>query len=374
MRRTRLLLLSAGTVVLFLASLVGGCGGDTSAYGRPAQGPTHIFVIMMENHATDEIIGNTADAPYLSQLASRYGTATQYYGVTHPSLPNYLALISGSSQGIFDDCAPGHNITCKPQEFADVQDFGVLLTPDQIAQASAQPHEFGGQTIVDQLEAHHLTWKAYLESMPSAGYTQDAVSHQIYRAKHNPFVYFKDIVSSSARLSRVVPATQLTSDLQADRVPNFVFLAPNQCHDMHGLSAANAQALQIPQCATPASGLDHSVIALGDQYLAQLVPQIMRSKAWSEGSVLVIVWDENDYMGYAGCCHSPTGANGVVLGGAIAPIIIIPSHGAKHLVESSTQYNHYSLLATIEQIWGLPCLNNACGFHAGQLMTQLFGS
>ena len=92
----------------------------------------HIFLIMMENHDAGQIFGNTADAPYLNQLANSYGIATRYFGVTHPSLPNYLALISGSFQGVFDDCVAG-------------------------AVCSGVAHLFGGETLVDQLEAHQLT-------------------------------------------------------------------------------------------------------------------------------------------------------------------------------------------------------------------------
>jgi len=79
--------------------------------------PDHIFFIMMENHATNQIIGNTADAPFINQLAKRYGVATNYHGVTHPSLPNYLAAISGDFQGIWDDCKAGAMVTCPPEEF-----------------------------------------------------------------------------------------------------------------------------------------------------------------------------------------------------------------------------------------------------------------
>src|SRR5690348_12369990 len=106
----------------------------------------HIFLIMMENHDVSQIFGNTADAPYLNQLANSYGVATRYFGVTHPSLPNYLALISGSFQGVFDDCVAG-------------------------AVCSGVTHMFGGQTLVDQLEAHSLTWKAYMQALPATGYT-----------------------------------------------------------------------------------------------------------------------------------------------------------------------------------------------------------
>jgi hypothetical protein len=376
MRHLRKHFVLASTALFGLALLLAGCGGSSSAYTQPAHGPAHIFVVMMENHATNEIIGNTADAPYLNQLAGKYGVAMQYFGVTHPSLPNYLALISGDTQGIWDDCAPGSAVTCPPEEFQTGASYSAtqLLTRQQEQSSAHASHSFNGRTIVDQLEAKHLTWKAYMETMPSPGFLGDNVAHQLYRAKHNPFIYFHDITSQSTRLARVVPATQLTTDLNADSVPNFVFLSPNQCHDMHGLSSANAQAEKIPQCATPSSGLDHAVISLGDTYLSKLVPQVMHSKAWSEGSVLVLVWDEDDYMGYAGCCHSPVGINGAILGGANAPILVIPSKGAAHFVDDSTQYNHYSLLATIEKVWELPCLSNACGFNDNQVMTKFFGS
>ena len=84
---------------------------------RERGGPAHVFVIMMENHAYDEIIGNTADAPFANRLVRHAGLATNYFGVTHPSLPNYLSTISGDFQGIWDDCKAGAAITCAPEEF-----------------------------------------------------------------------------------------------------------------------------------------------------------------------------------------------------------------------------------------------------------------
>ncbi len=108
-------------------------------------------------------------------------------------------------------------------------------------------------------------------------------------------------------------------------------------------------------------------------FRSTLVPKIMASPAWQQGSVIVITWDEDDYAGYSGCCDSPTGANGVTLGGANAPAIVIPSRGATH-VTSTTPYNHYSVLATIEQLWGLGCLANTCDAQGITAMTALFGA
>lgn len=340
----------------------------------------HIFVIMMENHGTDEIIGNTADAPFINGLARTYGVATNYYGVTHPSLPNYLAAISGDFQGIWDDCKAGADVTCAPEEF--VPNSGdatsaLLLTPAEVASASATPHWFPGRNLVDQIEESGRTWKAYMQSIPGAGSdvefapTIDGSPIKLYAQKHNPFMYFSDVRQDPERLKRIVPSTQLDLDLASGDVPSFVWLSPDQCHDMHGMSPSSASAVGLPGCGYPASGLDHEVIALGDAYLEETVGKIMASPAWKERSAIAIVWDEDDYLGHAGCCGSPVGTNGGILGGARAPAIVINSRQTAPQ-SSSHPYNHYSLLATIEQLWGLPCLAHACAIDDDDLMTGLF--
>ena len=138
--------------VVALSSALAACGSSTTTAAAPEQ--KHIFYIMMENHGTDQIIGNTADAPYINQLASQYGVAMNYYGVTHPSLPNYLAAISGDYQGIWDDCKAGAAVTCAPIEFVQGDQ---TLTQDQVTSSTAQAHMFAGQNIIDQLETKKLT-------------------------------------------------------------------------------------------------------------------------------------------------------------------------------------------------------------------------
>jgi hypothetical protein len=344
----------------------------------------HIFYIMMENHATDEIVGNVADAPYLNELAAKYGVATNYYGVTHPSLPNYLAAISGSTQGIFDDCKAGADVTCAPEEF--VPDSGdntdlASLTPEETTTASTTPHWFDGRNLVDQLESHDLSWKAYMQSIPATGSTVEyapvdivngvETPRKLYAQKHDPFMYFSDIRNDPKRLEKIVGFDGFADDLAHDRVANFVWISPDQCHDMHGVSAANAAAVGIPDCASPDSGLDHKVIALGDAFVKDTVEKIMKSRAWRRNSAIVLVWDEDDYAGFAGCCESPVGADGVVLGGAKAPALVLTSRGARHQ-EVGTPFNHYSLLRTIEKVWHLGCLGEGCDIHGAGLMTGLF--
>jgi phospholipase C len=337
----------------------------------------HIFYIMMENHGTDEIIGNTSAAPFINSLASRYGVAMSYFGVTHPSLPNYLSAISGSFQGIWDDCKAGADITCAPEEF--VPDSGdatdtLLLTPAQIASASATPHMFDGPNIVDRLEDRGLTWKAYMQAIPEVGSTveywpYDSVTgapRKLYAQKHNPFMYFSDVRSDARRMQQIVPYDQLQADLDANTVPSFVWVSPDQCHDMHGVSAANAAALGMPLCA----GSDNDVIGLGDAFLANAVSAITHSRAWQQDSAIVIAWDEDDYAGYDGCCNSPTTTGGAVLGGARAPALVITSKAPAHKVTFAPA-NHYSMLKAIERLWNLDCLGETCHM-SGNAMLDLF--
>lgn len=358
-----------------VSSGTGGTGGGTSSQIQT------IFYVMMENHGTAEIFGNTADAPYVNQLVAQYGSATNYFGVTHPSLPNYLAAISGDFQGIWDDCQAGQAVTCAPEEFiAGTETPAQLLTDGQKTSATAKAHWFDGPNLVDQLETKHLTWKAYMQGIPAVGDISEyapvdmvdggSVPRKLYAQKHNPFMYFSDIRSSPDRMKLIVPFTQFAADVASTSVPNFVWISPDQCHDMHGLSPVNAAAVGLPGCAGK-SPMDHSVITLGDDFLKDTVQKIMASPAWKGNAAIVIAWDEDDYSGYAGCCGSPLGVGGAVLGGAGAPALVITSKNPKHQ-SLATAFNHYSLLGTIQQLWGLPCLANTCGLAGDNLMTKLF--
>jgi phosphatidylinositol-3-phosphatase len=345
----------------------------------------HIFLIMMENHATDEILGNVTDAPFINELASHSGVSGNYYGVTHPSLPNYLAMLSGSYQGIWDDCKAGPGITCAPEEFVPGAGDGTqppsgvsYLSPAQIASASTTPHWFAGQNLVDQLEAKRLSWKAYMQSMPAGGVDVEyspvinGTTVKLYAQKHNPFFYFADIRSSNERSQRVVPFEgAFDQDMASGNVPAFVWISPDQCHDMHGISPSTAALVGQPECGFPASGLDHGAIQLGDTFLRETVHKIVHSEAWDEGAAIVIAWDEDDYAGFSGCCGSPTGVGGVVLGGAHAPAIIFTSHSFRPRV--TWKYaNHYSLLGTIQELWKLGCLGATCSLKKSELLIDLF--
>lgn len=256
-------------------------GTTTPAATSRAQ--RHVFVIVMENHGYTAVIGNPA-APYTGSLARRYGLATNSHGIGHPSLPNYLAMLGGSTFGIASDCA------------------------DCSVDAS---------NLADQLERAHLTWKAYMEGLPSPCFTGGSSGR--YAKKHDPFVYFRDIASNPARCrARVVPLTTFTSDAARGSLPNLSFIAPDLCHDTHDCS-----------------------VATGDAWLRSFVPGILRSAAWKDGGVIVITYDEDSADN-----HIPT-------------LVISPQLAAG--ARSSRYVSHYSLLRGIEDLFGLTPLRRAAG-------------
>jgi len=337
-----------------------------------AAAPKHLILIMMENHGTDTLIGNKEDAPYLNALIAEPGVryATQYYGVTHPSLPNYLAMVAGDDMGIHDDCKAGADVTCKPEEFVPDADesaeAGHLLTEEQEKKSAETAHLFSGRTLIDQLDEAKVSWKIYMQGMPADRKTTEywpldaegKVVAKLYAQKHNPFLYFSDFANNPERMAKMAPGEEFASDLKGD-LPRFVWISPDQCHDMHGLSPKGAEAIGTPDCAYPKSGLDHSVIRLGDAYLRETVEAIRAAPVWKDDTAIVIWWDEDDYAAAGGLKGSPIGRNGVVLGGGRAPLIVVTSRDAPPR-KIDAPYNHYNLLATIEAAYGLECLGHAC--------------
>lgn len=347
----RLVLGVAAAALLGVAGT--GCGGS-GAVAKPAAAPLeHVFVIVLENHPRRGVIGDP-NTPRITALARTYGEATSYYGVTHPSEPNYLALIAGRTFGVNDD---------------------------------DPSHRFHAQNLVDQLETAGHSWAAYEESMPSAGYLGDSwpsAATPLYASKHNPFVHFQDIRSDPARLVRIKPYDALARDLNGPQrsIPDFVTIVPNQCHDMHGgvltrVAADGSDGTPCPYGMANDDAADSALKRKADAFVHRAVRTIMSSKAWRGTSAIFVVADESDANGdpetggwtdTSGCCDSPivpagdptvsTSWPGGTYGGGLSPAVVIARLGPRNSV-SSTPYNHYSLLATIERSWHLGYLGHA---------------
>jgi len=243
-RWSRMALLDAGTVD-------SGQAGSREYYSLEASDPTvrprltivyggtstlpvfsHVVTIIFENHEFDSIIGNSSE-PYFNSLAQGHGLGTGYSGITHPSLPNYMALTGGQT----------------------------VFTTDCVGCTTGAP------SVVDLIEQAGRTWRGYMESMASPCLATDSA---LYAQKHNPFVHYSGLVNNRSRCeAHVVSTANLLADLQNGDLASYTWITPNMCNDMHDCS-----------------------IATGDAWLAKFVPKILASPAWDRNSVLFIVFDE----------------------------------------------------------------------------------
>src|SRR5579864_5624022 len=322
----------ASAVILALMAWMVPSAGASSADRSSLKNFQHVFVIMMENTGYDSLIGNP-NAPFINAAVSTYGFATNYFGVTHPSQPNYIAATAGIQGN-------------------DSDNDETLNVPN----------------IVDQVEGSGRTWTAYMQSLSLCTTKLDhACGNQLYERKHNPFVSYLDVQSNPARMANIVDLSQLDGDLASGNVANYVWISPDQCHDMHG------------RAATPADPCDFSqvpkLIAAGDAFLSDTVGKIMASPAWNGNSAIFVMWDEADFTGTgfqgfgddSGCCDSVAGQGG----GHVVSLVI--SHSNHAPVTSGVAYNHYSMLATIEDGWQLGCLAFTCDTAKVQPMADLTG-
>jgi phospholipase C len=328
--------------LLILATAVG-----SQAVAAPIPHYAHIFVIIEENHTTDEIIGNPA-APNLTKLSKQYGFASNYYAIRHPSEPNYIALVGGDTFGIADDDA----FYCKPGS----TEFGC----EKSGRAGYVDHTVTGLSLVDQLAEKGLSWKGYFESLPEPGslaYRWPSPKEPIvgkpdslYAVKHNGFMTFKSVQSAPDRAKRIVGFDVLEQDIKAGTLPSFAHIVPNQCNDMHGLKGHDVPA----DCTGKQSA---GLIARADRLAAHIVDEILASPMWKgpANDAIVITFDENDDESASprpdGCCGSRAG-DPTNPGGGWIPTIVITNHGPRGLADT-TPNNHFSLLRTIEDALGL---------------------
>jgi hypothetical protein len=340
----RLPALAAASLLMLLTSFsaapaAGGPTPDDLAVPRYR----HVFVIMGENKDWERIDGST-NAPRLTRLAETYGDATRFYGEVHPSEANYVALLGGSTFGIHDDdafyCMPGS--TRSSCHGANAPGYA--------------PHTIDAPHLGTQLEAAGLTWKAYNQSIPGPGslavYGSNAAEDgpnapQMYASKHSGFLNFRSAQNDPQRAQRIVGYDALRADLASGNLPSFGLIIPNLCDDMHGMSVDSG----APQNCVY-QNLD-AIIQRGDAAFAKLVDMIQAAPVWRspDNVAIVITFDEDDGTGRAGCCGVTPNAPSNFGGGHIATLVIT-NHGPRG-VSDPTPYNHYSLLRTIEDAFGI---------------------
>jgi hypothetical protein len=261
-----------------------GCRAATGAVA-PIPDFDHVIVVVFENKESGSVLGSR-DAPTFKLYARVYARATQFYGVTHPSLPNYLAMVGGSTFGHTTNC-----VDCP----------------------------IAAKSLADTIEASGRTWKAYAEGLPARGFLGGSSGR--YAKKHNPFAYFTPIINTSERRQRIVPFAELKRDVVRGQLPDFAFVVPDLCNSMHDCS-----------------------VRTGDTWLRRTVGPLLKLRR----TAIFVTFDEGA-SNVRGGGHIPT----LVVGTAVRP-------------KSSFRpvANHYGLLRTIEDGWGLPRLGRSARARA----------
>jgi hypothetical protein len=340
-----------GAIALLLAILL----AVPAAAGAAGPGIRHVFVIVLENKDYASSFGPQAQSPQLGKVLPSQGVLlTQYYGIGHNSLDNYIAMISGQGPN------PVTQSDCQIyQEF-----LPGIIGADGQAMGAGCVYPATVKTVADQLDTAGLTWGGYMEDMGNSttadktcrhpalntpDTTQSATATDQYAARHNPFVYFHSIIDSPICNERDVPLDRLQVDLQSyDTTPNLTFITPDLCSDGHD-----------QPCPDGRPGGYASI----DAFLKEWIPRIEGSPAYQRDGALVVTFDESE-SGAEGCCvedHPNTpNAGGQTPGpGGGRTGAVVVSKFVRPGTTSNVPYNHYSFLRTIENLFGLAPLGYA---------------
>ncbi len=352
-----------------------GGGGGKSGSSAPAPGGSssklppikHVFVIMLSDQPYASVFGPSSQSPYLSQTLEHKGELlVRYYAVAHQGLANAIALISGQGPTVQTAAnCPNYSLIAPATVGADEQVTGTGCV-----------YPSSTQTLAGQLAAKHMPWRAYVEGMgegqgaesdgddgdcghPALG-TADPTSApappagQTYATYRNPFVYFSSLTGAPACEADDVGINQLSADLATpSRTPSFAYIVPDLCHDASPTPCAPGAPDGLPAA---------------EGFLKQVVGEILGSKANKESGLLAITVDQapssGEFADSSSCCGQPqfpnlpasTSGLGPEGGGQVGALLLSPF--IKSGV-SQEPYNHFSLLRTIEDLFGLTHLGYA---------------
>ena len=374
----------------------------------------HVFLIVLENKSYADTFEKSTQDPYLQKTLPNLGALlTHYYGTGHSSLDNYIAMISGQASTLATerDC----------EEFTDFALKEIDREGQAVGTGCVYPNRI--KTLADQLESAGLTWKGYMEDMGNdPAREKQACAHPALNAKdgtqeaeapreglsagdqyavrHNPFMYFHSIIDRPSCTRHVVNLHMLTDDLRSVRTtPNFSFITPNLCNDGHDGDGTGASR---KGCVDSRRG----GLASADTFLKVWVPRILNSPAYKQNGLLIITFDEGDFsppetetdpvtgkttitISAPGehCCGQRIGPNitrpvvqTFVESPTVTELVKIKGYGGDRIgavllspfirpgTVSDTPYNHYSLLRSIEDVFGLSHLG-----YAGQSDLVPFG-
>ena len=362
--------------VAVLAALAAGVVGATARPSATATVPhvKHVFIVVLENENANATFGPNTQIPYLAKtLTSQGAFVPNYYATGHESLDNYISMVSG--QG------PNTETQSDCQIYTKFQPGTPTSNGQYVGQGCVYPP--GVQNIATQLEGNGYTWKGYMQDMANSApsqpatcrhpafnsrdTTQTATASDQYAARHNPFVYFESIIDFPTCQANDVDLSQLSSDLAStSTTPDYAFITPDLCNDGHDTPCADGQPGGMVQA---------------NSFLKSLVPQILGSPAYKDRGLLIVTFDEaegdpqSSNPDASACCGEQPGPNTVNPGGPVpgpgggrvGAVMLSPC--IKPNTVTNDAYNHYSLLRSVEDNFGLPHL----GF-AGQAGLQPFDS
>ena len=405
---------------LLVAALTSVTFAQQGAVPKGVPNLDRVFLIIMENHGYSQILNNP-NAPFINAYAQSANLATNYFGVAHPSLTNYLEIVGGTNFGVQSDNSPDwHNANCVTNlnsgtpntdnppspAICPITGSGTdAATPaiDYTNETQGPPGEINidgtasyaavsttlGINIADQLAAAGKSWKSYQENLPLTG--PDTVNYsdgeftnntdftkinpqlnppltqanivRLYAAKHNPFVYFQNVqqgtnpLVSYAQIVGFDGRDGIWADLRSGKLPNLSFIVPNQCNDQHGRGNTTAFCNYDPSPDGTQAGLNPALILLGDQAVLKLVGAIHSSPAWKRGHNAIVVVWDENDYSLA------PNVNRVMT--------IVDTNYGFHQLQSGQFYTHFSLLKSLEAGFQLPCLNHACDATTN-VMADLF--
>jgi hypothetical protein len=356
-------------VALSLILVAGACSASDSNKGASAvltdiavphatKKIGHVFVINLENENYAATWGAASKAKYLNGTLRKQGVLlTKYDAIGHVSLDNYIAEISGQS--------PSRSTQLDCSTYTNFVATGTGAFGQALGDGCVYPKTV--KTIADQLTTAHKTWKGYMEdignspteaktcrhpALGAADTTLHPTATDMYATRHDPFMYFHSIIDSAACATKVVGLPVLTADLKsAAKTPNLSFITPNVCDDGHDAPCADGRP----------GGLTSA-----DKFLKTWVPKILASPAYKADGMLVITSDEAG-LGKTGdstaCCKTPKSPNVAKPGltgpggGKVGALVL--SVNTKPNTTSTVAYNHYALLCSMENVWGLKHLGFA---------------
>lgn len=355
-------LLMISTLLLTALGLTAPASSAAGAAAAPKV--RHIFVINLENKGYATTWGPGSKAPYLSQtLRAKGQLLTQYYGIAHLSLGNYIAQVSGQGPNLATqlDCPYYAN-------FTRLADAG-----QQQAVGFGCVYPSAVRTVADQLQAKGLSWKGYMQDMAtpcqhpalnSMDGTQRAKPGAQYAARHDPFVYFHSIIDSPSCARHVVNLNALPGDLRSTATtPNLTYITPDLCEDGHDEPCVDGRP----------GGL-----VSADAFLRTWVPAILASPAYKKDGLLVITFDESDSSDTSACCGEGPGPNAPLPGltgpgGGRTGALVLSRYVAAGSA-NATPYNHYGLLKTFEDTFGLGHLGYAGAPAVRSFGTDVYGA